>query len=50
MIKDKLADNLPTLKEMDWGDVLASYHTNSMPALFRQLKAWRPEVEVLSSD
>lgn len=50
MLNENFADHLRILKELDSGDVLASYQTNNMPALFRQLKAWVPEVEVLSPE
>ncbi|WP_239413645.1 YafY family protein [Photobacterium sp. OFAV2-7] len=50
LFKEDTTDRFSILKELDSGDVLASYQTNNIPALFSQLKTWLPDVEVLSPD
>lgn len=50
MFKEDTTNNFRILKELESGDVLASYQTNSIQDLLRQLKAWVPEVEILSPD
>lgn len=41
-------DAIRVLKELDTSELLVSHQTNNIPQLLRQLKACRPDVEVLS--
>ncbi|HAV1331800.1 TPA: WYL domain-containing protein [Vibrio parahaemolyticus] len=43
-------DNFQVLKDLDSGQMLISHQTKNIPQLLRQLKAWLPQVEVLSPD
>lgn len=43
-------DDFQVLKELDSGQMVISHQTKNIPQLLRQLKAWLPQVEVLSPD
>ncbi len=48
--KENNPNDFRVLKELGYGDVLASYTTSNIQTLLRLLKAWLPDVEVLSPD
>jgi predicted DNA-binding transcriptional regulator YafY len=48
--KENNPNDFRELKELGYGDVLVSYTTSNIQALLRLLKAWLPDVEVLSPD
>nr|WP_245300950.1 WYL domain-containing protein [Vibrio echinoideorum] len=48
--KENNPNDFRALKELGYGDVLASYTTSNIQTLLRLLKAWLPDVEVLSPD
>lgn len=50
MFKEGITDSFRILKELDNTHVLASYQTNNIPDLLRQLKVGVHEVEGLSPD
>ncbi|WP_220771032.1 YafY family protein [Shewanella sp. MBTL60-007] len=50
ILKENTSNELVVLKELESGDVLASYQSNNIQALLRHIKAWLPDVEVLSPD
>nr|WP_241909442.1 WYL domain-containing protein [Vibrio splendidus] len=48
--KENNPNDFRALNELGYGDVLASYTTSNIQTLLRLLKAWLPDVEVLSPD